>query len=195
MNGIEKITGRIASDAQAEVDRILANAGQQAENITGQCAREAQEAREAILAEARAQAAVKAERMESAARLEGRKLLLEEKQRVLEEAFSLALQKLREMDKGDYVRFLTGLLVQSAATGREEVIFNPTDRARVGKEVLTAANEAIPNGSLRLAAESRDIQGGFVLVDGPVEVNCSLEALVAQSRERETGAIAGLLFP
>ena len=48
---------------------------------------------------------------------------------------------------------------------------------------------------LTLAEETRPIQGGFVLRNGRIEVNCTFEALIRSEREQTAGAVAKLLFP
>lgn len=227
MNGIEKITGRIASDAQAEAQRVLSEARAEAQAITSARKAEAQAAREEILAQAQTQARQREERLENAAELEGRKILLEEKQKVLSQTFDLALKKLRNMSQADYTAFLTKLLLQASATGRETVVMNQHDRDSVGEAVVAAANQALARavapklpqeltgnkvgalvdkvvsgvsavahgtGMLILSAETRDIQGGFILTDGPIEVNCSLDTLLEQTRERLSGQVAQTLF-
>ena len=101
------------------------------------------------------------------------------------------------------------------------------DRARIGKQVVTAANEALvgrvapelPNslteskvgaflgkvvssataqitgtGLLTLSPETRNIKGGFILVDGNVEVNCAFETLIRLQREKLERAVADVLF-
>ena len=50
-------------------------------------------------------------------------------------------------------------------------------------------------GLLSLAEETRPIRGGFILVDGPVEVNCSFETLVHLQREKLEKQVAQVLFP
>lgn len=227
MNGIEKITGRIAQDAQAEAQNLLAQAQAEAEAIRARRTEEARAEAAAILAEAEAQAAIREERIASAAELEGRKLVLAEKQAVLDEAFRLALEQLCSMEREEYVALMARLLAQVSATGQEEVIMNPADRTQVGKEIVTRANailaqavaprlpQAILNspagevvsrvvggvsavahgtGMLTLAAETRNIPGGFILADGPVETNCALDTLLNEQRPSLTPEIAALLF-
>ena len=48
---------------------------------------------------------------------------------------------------------------------------------------------------LTVAEETRPIQGGFVLRNGRIEVNCTFEALIRSEREQTAGAVAKLLFP
>jgi len=143
MNGIEKITERIEGDAQREIDAILNDARREAEAITARYQAQAdKEGRESVARGEKA-AAERAERLGSVAALEERKLLLSAKQEMLDRAFDLALEKLCTLPEEEYVELLTGLVVKAARTGREQVIFAQKDRNRIGKTVVTRANEAL----------------------------------------------------
>ena len=159
--------------------------------------------------------------------MERRKLELAAKQEVVGEAFDKALEKLCTLPEEEYIQLLTALVLQAVSTGREQLIFSPKDRARIGKAVVVAANEALVKqvapelpdsltdskvgaflgkmvnsataqitgtGLLTLSEETRPIQGGFILVDGPVEVNCSFEAMFRLQREKLEKPAAELLF-
>ena len=133
MNGIEKITGRITADAQAETERILTAAREEAAQITARYKAQA-DAESADLAAKNAKAAVeREERLVSVAQMEARKVQLAAKQEMVEKTYALALEKLCAMPEEQYVQVLADLLVQASSTGREEVIFSPADRDRVGK--------------------------------------------------------------
>ncbi len=194
MNGLEKITERIAADAQAQADDITAQAKAQAAEIVADYQARADAFVEAERAKAAEQAAQTAQRAEAAGILEGRKWVLGAKQQLLEDTFDLALTKLRALPKEEYTALLTKLLVRAGQSGGE-VMFNQTDRAQVGKAVVTAANEAMKDGCLTLSEETRDIQGGFVLKSGLVELNCALETLVEQEKEAMSVSVATHLFP
>lgn len=143
MNGIEKITERIAADAQAEADQVLAQARAQADAIAADFDRKAEKEAQDILARGEKNAAERAERLESVARLEGRKQLLAAKQEMLAQAFDKALENMLAMPEEDYVNLLADLCAKAAVTGREAVMFSKKDRAKVGKQVVTKANEIL----------------------------------------------------
>ena len=61
-----------------------------------------------------------------------------------------------------------------------------------------AANvSALAQGTamLTVSEETRSIQGGFILRDGKIEINCAFDALVRAEREQTAGAVAKRLFP
>ena len=143
MNGIEKITGRIASDADQEIEALRAEAGRQAGEITARYEAQAKRESEELLARGRRNADERVERLASVAQLECRKLELAAKQEMLSKAYDRALELLLSMPEQEYVALLADLAVKASTTGREAVVLSQKDRTRFGKQVVTQANEKI----------------------------------------------------
>lgn len=227
MEGIEKITARIAQDADAEIARLNQQTQEQIREMQDKAQAQADRERADILARGRRAADERLERLKSAAGMETRKLELAMKQEVLSQAFDQALDQLCALPDAEYVELLTRLVLEASSTGKEQLVFSPKDRARVGKQVVVAANEAmvkgvVPDlpeaitetkvgaflgkvvnstaamvtgtGLLTLSEETRNIRGGFILVDGDVEVNCAFETLVRLQREKLERQAAEILF-
>ena len=196
MNGIEKITARIAQDGQAENDALLAQAKAQAAEITAKYQTQAKAAADEVLEQGRAAAQDRARHLDSMAQMECRKAVLAAKQDVIEEAFQAALKKLQSLPSDQYVDLLATLAAQASTTGNEKLIFAPGLRAQVGKAVVVAANKKLPGGegSLTLSEETRPMDGGFILSDGAVEVNCTFDTLIRLQRGALAGEVAKVLF-
>ena len=226
MEGIEKITAKIAQDAQAEIDRLMAETGEKIQAVQANAQAQAQEEANDIVEKGRLSAAERLERLSSAAQMERRKLELAAKQEVLGEAFDLALEKLCTLPEQEYIGLLTKLALEASTSGREQIIFSQKDRARVGKQVVMAVNEAlvkdrapslpeevskskvgafvgklvhnttavVTGTGLTLSEKTRDIRGGFIMVDGDVEINCAFETLVRLQREQMEKKVADALF-
>ena len=226
MEGIEKITAKIAQDAQAEIEKLIAEAEEKVQSIQAAAQAQAQEEAGDIVEKGRAAASERLERLSSAAQMERRKLELASKQEVLGEAFDLALNKLCTLPEKEYIELLTKLALEASTSGKEQLIFSQKDRARVGKQVVMAANEAllkerapslppevtksrvgslmdklvhnttaiVTGAGLTLSEQTRDIRGGFIMVDGDVEINCAFETLVRLQREKMEKKTAEVLF-
>ena len=193
MNGIEKITQRIESDAQAEIDCTLADAREKAADITDTYRKQAEaEARE-LRAKNEKAAAEREERLVSSAQMEARKVQLAAKQEMVERTYALALDKLCAMPEEQYVTVLADLLVQASSNGKEEAVFSAKDRERVGEKAVAKAN-ALSGKQLRLSEETQPIRGGFILKDKNVEVNCTFETLVRLQRRELDSQVAKVLF-
>ena len=194
MDGIEKITGRIAEDVGREIDELTAEARRQADEIAARYDAQAKRESEDILARGRRHADERVERLASVAQLECRKLELAAKQEMLSRAYDKALEQLLNLPEQEYTALLADLAVKAAVTGREAVILSQKDRTRYGKQVVTAANERLNGGRLTLSEQTRPIKGGLILSDGDVEVNCTFETLVRLQRSQLERDVAKVLF-
>ena len=228
MEGIEKITAKIVQAAQAEIARMNQETDEKVRSIAEAAQAQADKETADTLARGQRAAQERLERLKSAAKMEQRKLELAARQEMLAQAFDLALEKLCSLPEEAYVQLLTRLVLEASTTGKEQLVFSPQDRARVGKQVVVAANEAmvkqvapeLPDaitdtkvgaflgkvvnsttamvtgtGMLTLSEETRPMKGGFVLVDGDVEVNCAFETLVRLQREKLEKEVDQVLFP
>ena len=193
MNGIEKITQRIASDAQAEIDRILGDARDEAARITANYRAQADAEAQELADKNERAAAEQEERLISAAQMKASRLQLAAKQEMVEKAYIQALDKLCAMPKEQYVDVLAKLLVEASSNGKEEAVFSKEDREQVGKAAVEKANQ-LSGKQLRLSEESLPIRGGFILKDKNVEVNCTFETLVRLQKAETAGAVAKTLF-
>ena len=164
MNGIEKITQRMEDDAQREINEVLTAARAQAEEIARRSREQADRESAAIAARGESAAAEREKRLESMAEMESRKLVLAAKQEVLDEAFTMALEKLCTLPDEEYIELLAALAVKAARTGREKVIFSQKDRNRVGKAVVTRANDALARKvAPKLPGDLTDTKAGALL--------------------------------
>lgn len=194
MNGIERITQRIETDTQAEIDRILGDARAEANGIADRYQAQANNEAAELAAKNKKAAAEREERLVSTAQMEARKVGLTAKQEMVEKAYDLALEKLCSMPDEQYVKAVADLLVQAAPNGRGAVIFAPAEKERIGEAAVRAANERLKGGKLTLAEETWPLKGGFILSDGKVEVNCSFDTLVRLQKTETAGEVAKRLF-
>ncbi len=195
MNGIEKITGKIDADIQAEIDQILANAQGAVAEIQASFEAQVAQETEAILARGKVEAKQREERLVSMAMLEGRKVELGAKQALIEEAFDGALNHLLTLPEEKYIALLSQLIVKAVTTGRELVICSPKDATQYGEKIVASANEILGDkGNLTLSSETRPMKGGVVVSDGDVEINCSFETLVRLQRGTMDKEVASILF-
>ena len=193
MNGIEKITQKITAGAQAEIDSILGTAKEEAAQISARYQAEADSIAAELAAKGEKAAAEREERLVSAAQMEARKVQLAAKQEMMEQVYTRALEKLCSMPADQYAAVLAELLVKASSTGTESVIFSAEDREKVGQAVVEKANAA-SGKKMVLSDETMPVQGGFILKDQNVEVNCTFETLVRLQKAETAGAVAKKLF-
>jgi len=198
MNGIEKITGRIAAEAQSEIDEVLRQGETLAAKVRADFEKKARDTYDELLRTGTAEVEQDVQRQGRNARLEARKTVLALKQEMITAAFSRALEKLQTLPEEEYVAFLARQAGAAALTGKEEIVLNEADRARVGAQAVAAATARMAErglpAELKLAADTRPIQGGLVLRQGDIEVNCTLDSLLDLSHGGLDAEVAGILF-
>lgn len=196
MNGLEKITQRIAAEANAECMGVAAEANKRCAAITAEFEEKAKSAYEGALAQGRQEIDAQVQRQERTVRLDVKKDLLGLKQDLVGTAFLMAREKLLNMPQEAYTDFLAALAAE-AASGEEEVLLAEKD-ADIGGQVVAKANAALTaagkKAQLKLAGEARAIAGGLILRAGDIEINCSIDALLSLKREELAAQVAGILF-
>jgi V/A-type H+-transporting ATPase subunit E len=198
MNGINKITDRIAAEAQSEIDAVLSQGKAQADKLRAEFEKKARETYDELLRTGTDEVEQDVQRQGRNARLEARKAVLSLKQEMIAAAFERAGEKLLALPEEEYVAFLARQAGAAALTGREEIVLNENDRARIGEKVTAAANalaaeRGLP-GEMKLSGKTRPMAGGVVLRQGDIEVNCALESLLELSRGALDADVARILF-
>ena len=130
--------------------------------------------------------------------MDAKKQELAAKQALLDEAFQLAYEKLTQLPEGEYEDLLANLAVRASTSGKEQLIFSQADRATFGGKVTAKANgllaKAGKTAELTLSPNAGDFQGGLLICDGDVEVNCTFAALIRLEKEQTAKDVAGILF-
>lgn len=196
MAGLDKIIGQIEEESKGAAARTIEAARAEAEKILEMARKEAEE--ECGRIERRSDQAVAniLERGRSAAELKKRGSLLAEKQRLIGETIARAKEELKSLDGEAYFEMLLKLAVKSAQTGEGELLFSAKDLARLPEGFEEQVNAALKDKGavLRVSADSRDIDAGFVLTYGGIEENCSFDAIFDSARETLQDKAQELLF-
>lgn len=192
MNGIEKITARILADAQAEADAVKADAEAKCAQIRGEYDKKAQDEYWRIVRAGVADCEARVQRLGRTAEMEAKKSILALKQDMVSEAFEKATGQVRAMPEEKYVAFLAALAAKAAGSKSEEIVLAQRDAA-LGEKIAQEANR-LCGGKLHYDGATRDMLGGVVLRDGDIEVNCSIETLVAQYRYELATQVAEVMF-
>ena len=194
MNGIEKITARIESDASADVEAIRAEAEAKCQEIRAAYDQKAQDAYWAIVKAGAEECEQRVLRASRTAGMESKKTVLAMKQDMVSQAFDMAMEKLLSMPEKRYVDFLAKQAAAAARKGTERVALNAADLEKVGPQVVKAANALLDGGKLTLAKKPVGIRGGLILQDGDIQINCSIEQLMEQYRGHLAAQVAEVLF-
>ena len=192
MNGIEKITQMIQSEAQTEIDGVLEAARRDAAETAARYEAQARAETAELAAKQEKAAAEREERLVSVAQLEARKTALAAKQEMVERAYALALEKLCTLPEEKYITVLAELMAEAAATGREEAIFSERDRERVGKAAVAKANELLARKTApELPRELTETRVGAILDKAVASVSAIAQGTAMLTLSPETRPMSG----
>jgi V/A-type H+-transporting ATPase subunit E len=198
MAGAESLIDRILEEARQQARINLEHARSEADAIIGEAKEAAGKKGAQITENARREAGERRGRLISTAELEGRKKVLQAKQEMVEEAFKIALEKLNAVPDTQYESTLIDMIAGAMPGGEAEIILSSRDRERLSRGFAGAVNQRLAQsgctGSVRLSEEVRNINGGFILKCGSVEINNSFEAIVRMLRSELEAEVVKILF-
>ncbi|MBD3349555.1 MAG: hypothetical protein GF400_10235 [Candidatus Eisenbacteria bacterium] len=190
---VEDILKRIRADAEREAREILERARQEADSISEDARNRVEGEREKLMSAARQRADEERNRIITLAKLEARRTVLSEKQRLIDLVFERVRERVVSMERGEYRRMIAAFLKDAAATGEYEVLVDSSEE-RIDQSFLDEVASEVPGLTLHLSEERRPVVGGFVLRSGRTETNCSLKTMLRDARERLETDVAESLF-
>lgn len=196
MTGLDTILESIRKDGQESADAILQKAKQEADEISARGLEDAQLRREEILRDAPQQAQDTADRVLSSAHREQRQILLTARQALIQETLEAAEKSLFDLTDEDYFTVLLGLAAKRALPQKGELVLGSRDFARMPANFAKKLQEALLQGAELTVAEKPNpaIDGGFLLLYGGIEENCTFRALFDDKREELQDLTNQILF-
>ncbi len=195
---LEDIVNRVVGDAKKTADEIRDKARTEVAQATAEAKKKAESVKANVLAEAKAEAKREEKRVLSLARLEARNIVLSQKRTVIDAVFDEVIEKLKSFSDNEYRDLIKRMILKVASEGDEELILSSIDKKRVGNGFVDEVNAVLKaqgkKGELALSKETREIEGGFILKKGKVELNNSFSALTEMARENLEPKIIGILF-
>ena len=185
MNGLDKIIAQILDDAKQESLAIREKAAGEAETTLAAVGEKVKKLEEEQAKSAAQREKSYEERLRSSAALKKRQAILAEKQAIIEEMLAAAHKELLAKPDEAYFAWMEQLLSRFVTDRAGEIYVSKRDLERMPDDFPAKIEKAAQEkgGSLVLKKEPREIDGGFVLVYGGVEENCSAGALFASQRD------------
>ena len=196
MTGLEKITSEIKADADKSVAAIIDKANAEASGILAGAEKEAAEAVAKINHDVSVRLSASKSTAESAAALRKRRLILEEKQKLIGEVIEEAKNLIYALPDDVYFEKILKLAEKNVNTAEGKIIFNAKDLSRLPADFETKLNvvAVAKGGKLTVSKETRPIDGGFVLLYEGIDQNCSITSLFETHIESVQDKIQKLLF-
>lgn len=190
---IENITEKILDEANNIAESSLYNANSRSLEIIN----EAKAQGAAIIAEASNQSDIEADTLKkrkvSAGELQARKMLLNSKQEAIKKSFEAALEKLKSMPEDKYISFLANE-IKRIPNYNGEILLNERDKNLIGEKLIKMVNEKATGNKLVLSSKTIKASGGFVLINGDIEINSTFETMLSSVKDELTSEVANALF-
>ena len=194
MSGLDRIIEKINADSLASCREIADQAQKRAQDIVS----DADERAEQVYAEIIADAEKKAQSIMtmSEANVSGiaRRAELSAKVEAVDAAIEAAYDAMCNMGADEYFTALEKLAVRNAGKGEGELRLSKRDLDRVPSGFADRINAALTDGSVKLSGQSADIDNGFILVYGDIEINCTFRALVNEQKDIVREKVCGVIF-
>ncbi len=194
MSGLDRIIEKINADSLASCREIADQAQKRAQDIVS----DADERAEQVYAEIIADAEKKAQSIMtmSDANVSGiaRRAELSAKVEAVDAAIEAAYDAMCDMGADEYFAALEKLAVRNAGKGEGELRLSKRDLDRVPSGFADRINAALTDGSVKLSGQSADIDNGFILVYGDIEMNCTFRALINEQKDIVREQVCGVIF-
>jgi V/A-type H+-transporting ATPase subunit E len=179
MTGLDKILSQISSKAQESADAQIASARQQAEDIIKEMEAKAEQESERIKQQNILECQNIIARAESSAALQKRKAILSSKQKIIGEIINKAKQYAVNLPEQEYFQLIGKMVLKHALPQDGIIVFSKRDKDRLPLDFEEELNRQASSigGTLTLSKETRTFEGGFILIYGDIEVNCTFESL------------------
>lgn len=196
MAGLDKMISQILTEASREASEITKQAQQKADAMVAESEERIKQLKEESKIKQQSMKKSQEERTISSAQLKKRQILLLTKQQIIADMLDAAYEEMLSFDDGAYFEMIEKMLHKFALAKAGQIYFSEKDLARMPSGFEAKIEEIARNnaGSLTLVKEGKEIDGGFILVYGGVEENCTLKALLDAKREELTDKVQRFLF-
>lgn len=186
MNDGKIIIDKIIAEAEEAAKATLEKAQQEADAILQAAQEKIDRELDVFDRNAQAEAGKAAAKEISAAEMQAKKAVLEEKQNILTEVIAQAEQELLSMEDGAYAKTIGTMLEGLDKSLGKEIIVSAKDASRL-------AGVVAEKGFI-LSEKTADISGGFIVKNGDIEYNYSFESIITVEKEEIQQIAAKILF-
>lgn len=196
MTGLEKILKSISDESENLASEIIEDANKKAQEILEQGKKEVDDRAAELIKKAESESKIIIEKAMNAAKIEKKKRILEAKQSHIRDLIEEARTSILRLPDEDYFTVILKMVEKFANSSSGEIIFSARDKKRLTEDFLGKLNRIVKfkGGTLEISKETRDFDGGFILVYGGIEENCSLNALFENAYNDLCDSVNKLLF-
>ncbi len=195
MTGLDRIIEKILEQSQKNCDEIIKQASLEVKKIISEARAEANAESEKIISDAQKTASRKQAVSKSTAESITRNRYLEIRNAILNDIISAAYLEIEKFSDEEYFAMLKKLCIKNVQTGECEMYLNGYDMGRLPDDFEMSINSEIyEKGAVHISSTPADIENGFILSYGDIEINCTLKAVFDENMDSLKDMLSTALF-
>lgn len=195
LTGIEKIVEKIREESLRKCETVIAEAKENGNEIILEAKSEAAKASFDITEKGKKEAEKRIAAARSSAETISKTRYLEVKNAIVNDIIAAAFEKIEAMSDEEYFALLLSLCEKNVESGEGTMFLSARDLERAPKDFEESINSLVyEKGAVRLSKKPKEIENGFVLVYGDIEVNCTLRAVFDEKLDTLRDALCKELF-
>ena len=195
MTGLDKIIEKILLQSQENCNAILNDASAQVKKIISEAREKANKESSDIIAKANAEAKKIEAVSKSSAESITRNRYLEIRNAILNDIISAAYLEIEKFSDEEYFAMLKRLCIKNVLEGECEMHLSGYDIGRLPDDFEMSINSEIyEKGAVHVCVTPGDIENGFILTYGDIEINCTLKAVFDENMDRLKDMLSTALF-
>ena len=195
MTGLDRIIEKILLQSQENCNAILNEASAEVKKIISEARAKANKESAEIVAKATAEAKKIEAVAKSSAESITRNRYLEIRNAILNDIISAAYLEIEKFSDEEYFDMLRRLCIRNVLEGECEMHLSVYDIGRLPDDFEMSINSEIyEKGAVHICDTPGDIENGFILTYGDVEINCSLKAVFDENMDRLKDMLSTALF-
>lgn len=192
MNSNITINEKILTDARVKADLIVQEAENKIKHMEDRLQEEFKKTLNDALKELESQKPLILKRKLTVGELESKKMVLKAKMSVIDQAFTIALDKLNSLDKDKYLSIISGMLKAHAIEG-DSITISKYDKDLITDKFIDDFNKK-NKLNLTINKDMGDFKGGIIINSRNMDKNLLFKVELDTLRESIETEIAALIF-
>lgn len=195
MTGLEKITEKIIEQSKRNCDDIFLAANNKVKDMISKARTEASQRSEEIVSKAKKQADRRNATAKGMAESITRNRYLEIRNAILNDIISAAYEEIEKFSDEEYFDMLFKLLKKNVQPGECTMYLGGYDLGRLPEDFQDKINaEVYETSAVFISRKASDIENGFILDYGDIQVNCTLKAVFDEEMDSLKDMLSKELF-
>ncbi|MBQ1243828.1 MAG: hypothetical protein IIX98_05555 [Clostridia bacterium] len=195
MSGLDKITNLISEEANAECQKILKAASDEIKNLIAESRKEANKLSREIVDKAKKDAELITVTAKGKAEAITRNRYLEIRNAILNDVISAAYLEIEKLSDEEYFDLVKKLLVKYIQPGECTMFMNGYDLGRLPENFeLDINSEVFEKSAVYVSKQAVDIENGFILSYGQIEINCTFKAVFDENMDNLKDMLSPFMF-